>query len=192
MRTSPLCGCRIFSSATSSGGIATGLAALADAALGSSFGAAAARSVTGSTAASASALVPNIFLIDCPLRVFPSGVSGPLNASLGTGKQRRIDTGTGRVDRDRALGAEALEIVRPARLGPAARKPLAPERLAPHHRADHRAVDVEIADPRLRLGQLARARDAAVEPHGEPEPLGVDPADRLTEVARRHGRAMKN
>src|SRR3546814_11180767 len=80
----------------------------------------------------------------------------------------------------------------PARLRPRARQPLAAEGLRSHHRADHRAVDVEIADMRVRLGHLGGARDAAVEPHRQPEAFFIDAPDRLDQLARRPGGVMED
>src|SRR3546814_3080652 len=82
--------------------------------------------------------------------------------------------------------------MRPARLRPRARQPLAAEGLRSHHRADHRAVDVEIADMRVRLGHLGGARDAAVEPHRQPEAFFIDAPDRLDQLARRPGGVMED
>src|SRR3546814_4662119 len=107
-------------------------------------------------------------------------------------EQARIAPRAGGVDRDRTFGDEAEQVMRPARLRPRARQPLAAEGLRSHHRADHRAVDVEIADMRVRLGHLGGARDAAVEPHRQPEAFFIYAADSLDPLARRPGGGMED
>jgi hypothetical protein len=58
--------------------------------------------------------------------------------------------------RHRLLGAEAVQVVRPAGLGAGAAQAFAAKGLHAHHRADHVAVDVDIAHPR-RVGNALRA-----------------------------------
>ena len=55
-----------------------------------------------------------------------------------------------------AVGAEAVQVVRPAGLGAGARQAFAAERLHADHRADHVAVDVDVADARPRRRCAAR------------------------------------
>src|SRR5690606_33583676 len=70
----------------------------------------------------------------------------PSGGRSSPGEQARVAAGGGGVDRGHALGGEADDIVRAARLGAGSRKALAAERLAADDRADLVAVDVEIAD----------------------------------------------
>src|SRR5690606_29315126 len=99
-------------------------------------------------------------------------------------QQARVAAGRGGVDADHALGREARDVVRAARLGAGAGHALTAERLAFDHRADLVAVDVEVADPRAGLDEAAGRLDPAVEAEREAVAGGVDVLDHPAELAR--------
>src|SRR5690606_16531909 len=83
----------------------------------------------------------------CGVRTASSRRDSGCGNSIAQGQQRCIAAGRGGVDRDRAFGSEAQQVVGSAGLGSGTGEVLAAEGLHPDDRADLVAVDVTVADP---------------------------------------------
>src|SRR5262249_6681059 len=97
-------------------------------------------------------------------------------------EQRGVAAGGRGVDRERALGGEAMQIARAAGLGASAREALAAEGLHADDGADHVAVDIGVADAQP-LMDVAHGRvDPAVDTKGEAVAGGVHVVQHLVEA----------
>src|SRR5882724_493826 len=104
---------------------------------------------------------------DSKIRVSSADLSPGSPALLLQRQQRSVATRRRRVDGERALGGEAVQVARPAGLGARAREALAAEGLHAHDGADHVAVDVRVAHPQPLMDVAHGGVDAAVDAEGE-------------------------
>src|SRR5881397_877404 len=112
----------------------------------------------------------------CPWREFTK-ISFARHRAREAREQRRVAAGRRGVDRHDLLSAEAIEIVRPARLRASAAQALAAERLHTDDRTDHVAVDVDVADARRMREPQRAAVDARLNPQREAVAERVDLRD---------------
>src|SRR5690242_15734261 len=97
-------------------------------------------------------------------------------------EQAGVAAGRGGVDGEGALGGEAVQVARAARLGAGAAEALAAERLYAHDGADHVAIDVGVADAQALGDVMHLAVDAAVHAEGEPVAGGIHRIQHVVEA----------
>src|SRR5262245_25467878 len=113
-----------------------------------------------------------------------AAVMASCSSVAGERQQARVAADCSRVDRERALGGEALQVVRPARFRSRSGQPTATKGLHTDHRSDHIAVDVDIPGADARSDIADDAVDTAVDTEGETEARGVHSIDHPVEIAR--------
>src|SRR5687767_11636442 len=87
------------------------------------------------------------------------------------------------VHAQRALGREAQQVIRTARLEAGARQSFAAEWLHADDGADHAAIDIGVADARALQHAIDEALHAAVDAERQTVPARADPAERALELA---------